>query len=189
MKRIFRVILFFLSIVFVIVYVSQTHLVNNGESETDRMVTINDLESEDTVFAIRYQNDAWGHMDRFLIVNKEGWYKIIDNEKRDIGEEDLLSYMDRCLADDNVLFEREPLPLSNKSVERLINVNICELKKTNHVGADQGEYTYWYVFGERNNRKLVIMKLEGDTEANSGDREITQICDMLYSAYNSKSEK
>ena len=162
------------------------HKKNNDESVsyTKKQVSLENIKSDETVLAMRYQNDAWGHVDQVLVINKNKQLKFIDlsNEKmanKIITRKDLLHFFDEKLHDKDIAFKKEQLTISNEMLSEIININDYKLEQAVCSGADRGEYAFYSVCGSGSNRNVVVMKIEGDRELKCNNKKINSLCDAI----------
>lgn len=156
-------------------------------SRVKKTVYLNSINSNETVLAVRYKNDAWTHTDNLMVVNKRKQCKLIDLSHENVTDSKLLNYMDKKLRDDSIEYMLDKVTISEKLMSEVINIDDYNLKKEKSGSVDQGNYYCYSVCGSGANRKLVLMKIRGDRNAHCNVRKFDSICDNLISLY-SKSE-
>ncbi len=145
-------------------------------------VRLEELNTDEGVLAVRYENWAWGHQNYLLVINKEGRCKFLDLGEKEIREENLLSFMDTCMADDNIPYLSRSLNIKRELLEKLVSVQDFKLKNTGE-RCDAGDMSYYSVYGTGNQRKLACMQTDGDFECRSYFREVREICKEMYELY------
>ena len=147
-------------------------------------VRLEELNTDEGVLAVRYENWAWGHQNYLLVINKEGRCKFLDLGEMEVWEEDLLSFMDTCMADDNIPYLPRSLNIKRELLEKLVSVQDFKLKNTGE-RCDAGDMSYYSVYVTGNQRKLACMQTDGDFECRSRFREAREICKEMYELYKS----
>ncbi|MDY2789794.1 MAG: hypothetical protein SOT70_03270 [Lachnospiraceae bacterium] len=182
-KRHIIVLCFFIAVSVTVLFIIYTYNSFVSVSRVKKTVYLNSINSNETVFAIRYKNDAWTHTDNLMVVNKRKQCKLIDLSHENITNSKLLNYMDNKLQDDSIEYMLDKVNISEKLMSEVINIDDYNLKKENHGSVDQGNYYCYSVCGSGANRKLVLMKMKGDRNAHCNVRKFDSICDNLISLY------
>lgn len=152
-----------------------------GKVEADR------IQPKETALAVRYVNGAWGYQEMLLIIDKEGncKYQDLSTYKNGVKEiEDLLSYMDDCLADGNIPYEELRLELPEGILETVVSAQDFELEPTDRIQYDAGEIKCYAVCGSGSDRELVCMQQDGDIETRSRFRNVRKLCEEMLDLYN-----
>ena len=200
-RRIFSVCIIVLFAVWISIYVSTYELyswkedsgTNSEHPDTDRklinlkngMHKLEDIKADETILAVKYENWAWGHQNYLLVINKRGRCKFLNLEDEKPGEENMLFFMDACLADDGIPYLKKTLELGNDLLETIINTQDFDMEKTGEAW-DAGCLCYYSVYGCGEQRKLVCMQTDGDIERRSCFREVKEICEKMYELYREK---
>lgn len=186
-KRHIMVLCFFIAVSVTVLFIIYTYSSFTSVSRVKKTVYLNSINSNETVLAIRYKNDAWAHTDNLMVVNKRKQCKLIDLSHENVTDSKLLNYMDKKLRDASIEYMLDKVTISEKLMSEVINIDDYNLKKENSGSVDQGNYYCYSVCGSGANRKLVLMKIRGDRNAHCNVRKFDSICDNLISLY-SKSE-
>ncbi len=165
---------------------------NSEHPDTDRklinledgMYKLEDIRTDETILAVKYENWAWGHQNYLLVINKRGKCKFLNLEDEKPEEENMLFFMDACLADDGIPYLKKTLELGNDLLETIINTKDFDMKKTGEAW-DAGCLCYYSVYGGGEQRKLVCMQTDGDIERRSRFCEVKEICEKMYELYRS----
>lgn len=144
----------------------------------ESIVRFEDIKPDETVFAVRYENGAWGQQHYMMVVNKEGKCKFVDCGEEWIGDENLLSRMDKCLADSSIPYAAASLTVPEEQRKILTGTKDFALQQTGWA-FDAGARYYYTVNGSGNDRKLVCMQTDGDTEYRSRYKNVREFCDKL----------
>lgn len=145
-------------------------------------VRLEDIKKDETVMAVRFQNWAWGHQNYLMVFNKEGRCKFLNLEETDVEEEKLLSFMDGCLADERIPYQKQTLKLQENLQEKIISIEDFNLKTTGNM-CDAGSCCYYSVFGSGNQRRLVCMQEDGNRVCRSRFFEVRSICKEMHDAF------
>lgn len=181
------VLCFFIAVSVTVLFIIYTYNSFTSVSRVKKTVYLNSINSNETVLAIRYKNDAWAHTDNLMVVNKRKQCKLIDLSHENVTDSKLLNYMDKKLRDASIEYMLDKVTISEKLMSEVINIDDYNLKKEKSGSVDQGNYYCYSVCGSGANRKLVLMKIRGDRNAHCNVRKFDSICGNLISLY-SKSE-
>lgn len=152
-------------------------------SPKENQVRVEDIKPDETIMAIRFENGAWGQQHYMLVVNKEGKCKFIDWGDEWIGDENLLSRMDECLADSSIPYAPNSFILQEEQLKVLLGTKDFALQKTGW-GYDGGAMYYYVVNGSGKDRKLVCMQMDGNSEYRSRYQDVRELCDKMHAVYN-----
>ena len=142
------------------------------------------VEDNQVVFAYRYTNWAWGKVDELLLVNKNNQCKLInllDKKCPDNQDSKILEFFDSLMQDDTYPYGKYNSDFTKDEFIDFINIPDISLENEIVTAMDMGEFVYFYVSGNQENRKINIMKVEGDgTRMPQWNRKnVNEICDRL----------
>lgn len=156
-------------------YFFDTSLKNKPDS-----TGLENIREDETVLAVRYLNEASGHEDMLQMIDKEGNCKYIslDEWQSDyiMDEDDLLEYMDECMADEMHPYCGNRMNISPDMLEAVISMEDFDLRGTGWERMDAGNKIYYSVCKTKDGRKLVRMQTDGNTILRSRYREVKDIC-------------
>lgn len=155
-------------------------------SYCERKVSVKDIAPDETILAMRYQNDSWSHQDALLLVDKNRRCKVVDISEEKTSDKDLLYDMDLYLKDKQIKYMKEPFDISQGMIGKIINIEGYRLPRGNAAGADQGVYSFYSVCGSGKERKLVLMSRQGDYTVRNGNKRINSLCEKMKERYQNR---
>jgi len=172
----------------------------NSVTYLKEKVTIDNINSDETVLIMTFQNHSERDQDEILIINKNKQAKYLDlslgvvpiNKYKVITEAKLLSYCDKILQDKKIAYEKEKLEISNEMLNNIININYYNLGEIKYHSCDFGQRIYYSVCGSGKKRQLIRMKVDGDGKAQCDNRKINKLCNdiaILYANAENKHNK
>ena len=149
----------------------------------EELVSLDSIKADEAVLAYHYLNWSWGYQHYLVVINKEGRYKYINLEKEESPETVLLPFMDACLKDPDIPYEKYTFNINKNLLKNIISTQGFGLEKTWYEDArDTPDYCIYSVYGSGEDRHLMVLEKEDSTGiVISRFSEVERICEEIHS--------